>query len=155
MGQQREVRQNARDYEQIHGVKYDENVQVQPLPKPGEAVVVFENHQLRRTVKDKRGRRITSVYLPSSSYRDAFGDPATYTVVGYSKGIEYPLDDDNWVELFCSYKKGGGFSTRIKAKLVAIGYYKLDKVNNDIHEKLKRKVYISGYIEDTEGQNKA
>ena len=106
----------------------DHNVQKYPMPELGTYVLV---KQLKILDKDKGEGRITYTNCDRSSpFVDAWGMPKTFEVMGYSRGINNPLDPHNDVIL-----KDTGRSQcvcRLRTIYVATGSQRLIKVNKPI-----------------------
>lgn len=109
------------------------NEQINELPAVGSEVFIYENVLLPERAKRKTG--LVTQYLPSDSYRNAFGEPLTFKVDSYTKGIETPLDDDNWISLIKESKSSTLYRTSIKTVLVATGHFKLVPINE--HNKMQ------------------
>lgn len=144
------------DYrEMIRGERQEQNVQVCELPKVGDRIYVYENTDLYRGMpqKAKDGTVVTAFYRPSESYSHYDGVvlcAEEFEVLGYTKGIENISDPGNFIELYHHYKNGGGYQTCIKAMLVAIGYYYLYKVSDDMREEIRQKL-VSHYKGEKSG----
>lgn len=107
----------------------ESNKVVNELPQIGEFVVVMDKYLYERSQIKKD--RIVSAYKVSSTYKDARGVPRVYEVVGYTKGINSPLDPENSVILKYSFGYGENKKEkehRIKTLLICTGPMLLKKV---------------------------
>ena len=100
----------------------ESNVVVNELPQIGEFVVVMDKYIYERSQIKKD--RIVTAYKVSATYKDARGVPRVYEVVGYTKGIELPLDPENSIILKYSFGSGENKKEkelRIKTLLACTG----------------------------------
>lgn len=141
--------------ETIRGEMQEQNVQVCGLPNVGDKIYVYENADLYHLSpqKAKDGTVVTGFYRPSESfshYDGAILCVEEFEVLGYTKGIENAMDPGNFIELYHRYKDGGGYKTCVKAMLVAIGYYYLYKVSDDMRDEIRQKL-VSHYKGEKSG----
>lgn len=91
--------------------------QVNELPEIGTRVIVKEKEVYSRETKDLGAIRI----VDSPSYFNAWNKPREFTVEGYTKGIENPLDYSNLAILKYTAPNGYSFIQHIHTVYIASG----------------------------------
>ena len=111
------------------GPMYEETPNLYQLPPIGTNVIVRQKEVFVRSLGDgdKKGEEHLAWRIPSRFY-DAFHKPAVFTIKGYTRGIENPLDDSNDVILVRNTPGGYILTERIRTIYVASGSMQLLEV---------------------------
>ena len=103
----------------VLGKMREHNEVVNPLPPVGSFVIVREC--AIHVTKDKDTDLYTT-YVSHPQYRDVWNKPKKMQVVGYTKGIEHPLDHTNRVLLDWTAESGVIFHHQLPTIQVATGH---------------------------------
>lgn len=111
-----------------HGVMYEKTTQINELPEVG-SVVIVERLKILNRVGENGEHSTYTPYDERSPYVNIWGEPIAFTVAGYSKGIDNPLDPSNRITL--TYKNADGSTgiSSIQAIHVATGSNRLRAVD--------------------------